>query len=67
MKTTEQTKWSSSLGPRMAKAFNTAWSAVSWEGKSYVTLSGVIGGRVLRWTYYDGQGRQVDTLPACED
>lgn len=36
-------KWGGSIGPRMAKAVNAAWSAVNWEGKTQLELSGVVG------------------------
>lgn len=38
-----KTKWAGSIGPRMAKAFNTAWVAVPWEGKTRVEITGVVG------------------------
>lgn len=41
--TTTKTTWTSSLGPRMAKAVNAAINAVNWEGQSRVELSGVAG------------------------
>lgn len=43
-----QGKWSSSIGPRMAKAVNAAFHAVTWEGKTRVEWIGVVGGEESR-------------------
>lgn len=40
---TTATKWTATTGPRQTKAINQAFSAVNWEAKTIVELSGVVG------------------------
>ena len=51
--------WTSSIGPRMAKAVNAALHAVTWEGKTRVEISGVTGVNEFRavTTSMFGEGR----------